>query len=186
MIWLTNKWKEYVEKLNTLEARRNFIVYIDETNINLFLRRNFGRSFKGTRCSTLVPTSTVKNIRIIGAISKERLVCHQRRRGCYLKETCFTWVRNLLLRVPEATGNSSCLWQRSCHNCLESAFEEDDYEGVSPQDCSVQRSSQYIEECWSVLKAAMKREVAATLEGMWTSTRPGVSQAEHHMSIWKQ
>ena len=178
------KRKDYVEKLNTLEAQGKCIIYIDETNVNLFLRRNYGRSFKGTRCSTIVPTSKGKNIHIIGAISKEGLVYHERRRGCYLKETCFTWVRNMLRRVAEPMENIVVVCDNApVHNGLESVFEEDEYEGAW-----LLRAAPYsaplnpIEECWSVLKAAMKREIAATMEDMLTSTHPGVSQAEHRMT----
>ena len=37
------KRKVYVEKINILEALEKIIIYIDETNVNEFLRIIFGR-----------------------------------------------------------------------------------------------------------------------------------------------
>ena len=51
-----------------------FIVFMDESNCNLFLRRREGRSRKGTRCTVKTPTSKGKNVHMIGAISKQGLV----------------------------------------------------------------------------------------------------------------
>ena len=45
-------------------------VSIDETNVNLFLKRTQSRSRKGTRCSVIAPTPKGKNVLVIGAISQ--------------------------------------------------------------------------------------------------------------------
>ena len=55
---------EYVTNLMAANASKH-VIYIDETNINLFLRRGAGRSRKGTRCSVKTPTARGKNVHIV-------------------------------------------------------------------------------------------------------------------------
>ena len=71
----------YVNRLLAFQGNGKKIIYMDETNVNLFLRRKHGRNKKGTRCSVKSPTSRGKNIHIIGAISQTGLLYWERRRG---------------------------------------------------------------------------------------------------------
>ena len=50
-------------------------------NYDFFLRRSFGRSRKGTRCTVKAPTSKGKNV--IGGISQTGLLYFERRRGSF-------------------------------------------------------------------------------------------------------
>lgn len=61
--------KEYVNKLNDFIQAGYDVVWIDETNFNLFCRRNFGRSKVGNRAVQTLPASRGPNIHLIGAIS---------------------------------------------------------------------------------------------------------------------
>ena len=47
---------------------------LDETNSNLFLRRKYGGSKKGTRCSARCPISKGKNMHVICVISQIKLI----------------------------------------------------------------------------------------------------------------
>ena len=49
-------------------------IYVDETNVNSFLRRTQGRSRKGIRCCVKAPTSRGQNRHIISGISQTGLV----------------------------------------------------------------------------------------------------------------
>ena len=64
----------YVNRLLAFQGNGKKIIYMNETNVNLFLCRKLGRRQKGTRCSVKSPTSRGKNIHIIGAISQTGLL----------------------------------------------------------------------------------------------------------------
>ena len=82
------------------------VIYIDETNLNLFLRRHFGRDRKWTRCSVKAATSRDKNVYIIiGGICQSGFVYWERRRGSYKKEDWNEWLRALLRIVDEPITN---------------------------------------------------------------------------------
>ena len=87
---------EYVSAHMAAVGHGKVMIYVDETNINLFLRRSCGRSKKGTRCLVKTPTSKGKNLHIIGAITQTGLVFWERRRGSYTKEECHEWTRRML------------------------------------------------------------------------------------------
>lgn len=175
------KRKAFVEAVQNEEDNGKHIIYIDETNINLFIRRNFGRAPKGTKCIVQCPTSRGKNIHIIGAISKQGLVYSQKRRGSYRKDDCCAWLKAMLLRVTEPLDRVVVVCDNAPVHCaLETVFEEDPF-----SEAKLLRLAPYsapinpIEECWSVLKAGMKREIAATMSEMLSSSHPGVTQTEH-------
>ena len=79
------KRREYVEKIMNRIGIGKTVVYIDETNVNLFLRRSQGRARKGMRPMVKCPTSRGKNIHILGGISQHGIVYWERRRGSYKK-----------------------------------------------------------------------------------------------------
>ena len=163
-----------------------FIVYIDESNFNLFLRRTQGRSRKGTRCSVKAPTARGKNIHVIGGICPTGLVYWERRRGSYLKQDCHQWLRNLLLQLQEPLQNVVIVCDNApVHSELELVAEEEEFEGVE-----ILRLAPYsaplnpIEECWSVLKSHVKQEMAATMPQMLNATLPaGMTQVEFRLQF---
>ena len=83
------KRRDYVQALMDKMGQGKFIIFIDESNCNLFLRRTQGSSRKGTRCSVKSPTSKGKNIHIIAGISQQGLVHWERRRGNYKRDDCW-------------------------------------------------------------------------------------------------
>lgn len=101
------KRAEYVTSLMEAQGQGKTIIYMDESNVNLFLRRACGRSRKGTRCCVKAPTSKGQNVHIIGAISQTGLVYWERRRGSFKKAECKEWVRHMLRA-------SHCRWRSWC------------------------------------------------------------------------
>ena len=99
------KRAEYCSSLLSYIGAGKYVIYIDETNFNLFLRRSEGRSRRGTRCSVKAPTSKGKNVHVIGAVSQTGLVYWERRRGSYKKPDCQEWLRSVLRRVDEPLTN---------------------------------------------------------------------------------
>ena len=160
------------------------IIYMDESNCNLFLRRTFGRSRKGTRCTIKTPASKGKNIHVIAAITQTGLVHWERKRGSFLKRDCQEWLRNMLRKVLEPMCNVVVVLDNApVHSDLEIVLEEEEFNG-----CTLLRLAPYsaplnpIEECWSVFKSHMKREISSSLVEMLSSVPdPQVTQTEHRM-----
>ena len=57
--------KEFLTKLLSYEAQQKTIIYLDETNFNVFCRRAYGRSKIGDRCRSVKPASKGHNLTII-------------------------------------------------------------------------------------------------------------------------
>ena len=68
------KRAEYTRHVTEAVGAGKTAIYIDETNINLFLRRTEGRSLKGTRCSVKAATARGPNVHLIGAMTQTGLV----------------------------------------------------------------------------------------------------------------
>ena len=60
--------KLYVETLLNYRSQEFPVVYVDETNFNLFISRSQGRSMAGSRVNVIRPASRGRNIHLIGAI----------------------------------------------------------------------------------------------------------------------
>lgn len=177
------KRAEYVEQLMAFIGEGKTIVYIDETNCNLFLRRNVGRSRKGTRCCVKAATSKGKNIHIIAGISQTGLVYWERRRGSYNNADCCEWLRRLLRSMDEQMDRVVIVCDNApAHTNLELVPDEDEFHGVT-----ILRAAPYsaplnpIEECWSVVKASMKRQMAATFAEMMAVPPGDTTQTEYRL-----
>lgn len=182
------KRRDYVQALMDKMGQGKFIIFIDESNCNLFLRRTQGRSRKGTRCSVKIPTSRGKNVHIIGGISQQGLVYLERRRGSYRRDDCCDWLRRMLRAVPEPLNNVVIVCDNApVHSALETVFEEEEFSGAillraSPYSAPINP----IEECWSIMKANMKRLLANRMTEMLGSTPEGMTQTEHRLSFLEQ
>lgn len=69
-----NKQKraKYVEDLNAYIASGKQIIWIDETNYNLFCRKTRGCSRRGSRSILLMPTSRGPNMHLTGVLMKRK------------------------------------------------------------------------------------------------------------------
>ena len=173
------KRAEFVKKVMDANGEGKTVLYIDETNCNLFVRRSQGRSRRGL---VKVATSKGANVHVIGAISQTGLVYWERRRGSFRKEECREWLRRALRQCPQPMDRIVVVCDNApVHNDIESVAAEPEFEGVE-----ILRMAPYsaplnpIEECWSAFKAAMKRSMAVTFDDMM-STRDGLSQTEHRL-----
>ena len=172
----------FVRKVMEANGAGKTILYMDETNVNLFLRRSEGRSRRGTRCSVKTATSKGDNIHVIGAINQTGLVYWERRRGSFRKDDCCEWLRRALRHCPEPMDSIVVVCDNApVHTDLETVQTEPEFEGVE-----VIRTAPYsaplnpIEECWSAMKAAMKSSMAASFDQMMTP-ETGLTQTEHRL-----
>ena len=173
----------YTRRLMELIGGGKTVIYIDETNCNLFLRRKEGRSRRGTRCSVKSAAAQGPNVHIIGAMTQTGLVHWQRKRGSYRKDDCVDWLREVLMHCPEDPRDLVVVCDNApVHTALEEAFEE---EGVFA-GAELLRLAPYsspmnpIEIIWSAVKASLKRELAASLDQA-LNTQPGLTQGEHRL-----
>ena len=179
------KRRDYVQSLMDKMGQGKFIIFIDESNCNLFLRRTQGRSWKGTRCSVKSPTSKGKNTHIIAGISQQGLVHWERRRGNYKRDDCCEWVRRMLRAVTEPFHNVVVVCDNAPVHCaLETVFDDEEFSGAT-----LLRASPYsapinpIEECWSIMKAQMKRILATRMANLLNSTPEGMTQTEYRLTF---
>lgn len=177
------KRANYVAKAMDYIGNGKTLIYIDETNCNLFLRRNFGRSFKGTRCSVKAPTSKGKNVHIVAGITQTGLTYWKKRRGSYKKEDCCEWFRCLLRQVTEPMTSTVIVCDNApIHVSLENVLNEEAFQGAT-----LLRLAPYsaplnpIEECWSVVKSEIKKLLNVTRNEILEHTPPGITQTEHRL-----
>ena len=173
---------QYVRRLMEYTGSGKTVVYIDESNCNLFLRRSEGRSKRGTRCSVKAAAARGPNVHIIGAITQTGLVYWQRKRGSYRKDDCAEWLREVLRRCPESPEEILVVCDNApVHSDLERIFDEDEFTGarllrLAPYSAPLNP----IEIVWSSVKAVMKREMSVTFYQM-LDTEAGLTQAEHRL-----
>lgn len=98
-----NKLKraQYVQTLNRYIEQGKQIVWIDETNFNLFCRRTRGRARVGSRAVQLLPAARGPNVHLIGAISTAGVVTMERRRGSFTANLAYNWAITLLQHWQE-------------------------------------------------------------------------------------
>ena len=94
-----NKTKsQFVQSiLAVMREENSHVVYVDETNRNLFSKREYGRSAIGKRAVSRLPASKGLNIHILGAISQNGLEYWEKRRGNYFKRLIRILIGNGIL-----------------------------------------------------------------------------------------
>lgn len=173
----------YVTSVMEALGQGKTVVYMDESNVNLFIRRGCGRSRKGTRCSVKAPASKGHNVHIIGAISQTGMVYWERRRGSFRKEDCKNWVRCMLRASQCPMGRLVLVCDNApCHSGLEEVFEEDEFRGavllrMGPYSAPLNP----IEEVWSVVMADIKRRMSSSMANLLRPTPSDITQGEHRM-----
>lgn len=158
--------RDYVQQLLNYQADNMAILYMDETNFNLFISRKQGRSLKGTRCRHISAGSRGANIHVIGCIGNLGLIYHQIRRGSFQKPQANEFLRNCLRAAREMYQTPVVLVADNapCHADFERIFREEEFNDnhllrLSPYSPSINP----IELAWSSLKAAVKRNLAIQL-----------------------
>ena len=99
------KRSDYMTKLfHEKSEGRRIIVWIDETNFNLFNKRREGRSRIGSRASLIVPASKGANLHRIGAMTSTAVILFCTRRGAFKSGDCITWFEELIIGACEQQG----------------------------------------------------------------------------------
>ena len=81
---------EYVEAISAHMQDNKTIIWMDETNVNLYRRRTQGRAPTGQRAAVALPGSKGPNVHVIGAITNFQVVKWSRLRGAFRSQSAKT------------------------------------------------------------------------------------------------
>ena len=179
----------FVQRIMELTGAQKEILYQDETNVNLFCRRSYGRARRGQPCRVTVPTSRGPNVHCWGLLSKQGIVYSRVCRGSIKRERyreIMSSALQELLNTRESLQNVVIVIDNApSHSCIEEIAQEERFNGLT-----ILRMSPYsaplnpIEYLWSALKSKVKSEMARKLsEILDSSTNADLTQSEHRLRI---
>ena len=158
-----NKQKraEYDRNINEHITNGRQIVWLDETNFNLFCRKKQGRARRGKRAIMKVPASKGLNIHLIAAISTTNVVMIETRRGSFKADSCNEWMLamfhqwvtsgNRLEDLVVVTDNAPC------HARLQRVFDNSPAQLLRLGPYSPMLNP--VETIWSKIKSNVKNAI---------------------------
>lgn len=182
-----NKQKRchYAQKLLQYQSQNIPIIYMDETNFNLYISRKKGRSLKGSRCTNIAAGGRGSNVHVIGCIGSMCLIHHEIRRGAFKKPEANEFVRQCLRNAQNLYLSKVVLVidNAPCHKSVEEIFDEDEF-----TEHQLLRLGPYspmfnpIEYAWSAFKAAVKAGLALQLQDILIGDdRDDTTQTEYRL-----
>lgn len=176
---------EYVRQLLLYQADNIPIVYMDETNFNLYISRTKGRSKKGTRCTHIAAGSRGSNIHTIGCIGNMGLIHHEIRRGSFKKPELKEFIRQCLQNAQNLYESAVVMIMDNapCHSTIEEVFQENDFVHhhllrLSPYSPMLNP----IEFAWSDLKSSVKADLAIQMPHIIANeNRANITQTEYRL-----
>jgi transposase len=184
---VANKTKRrlYVEAVMAALGAEKHIVYIDESNVNLFCTRTIGRSKVGQRATITLPGSKGPNVHMLAGLTQQGLVNFTRRRGAYHHGDANEWMKELLDELFKqgfsGEGVALVIDNAPCHSRVEQIKEQAEYSKVD-----IIRLAPYspalnpIEMAWSAIKARIKASIA---EGLREPQPQGLTKTEHRLRV---
>ncbi|KAH9093370.1 hypothetical protein LEN26_018334 [Aphanomyces euteiches] len=174
----TNKFKrrEFAEQLKKHQSQGDLIVYYDETNFNVYCKRNRGRSKAGTRATTVLPPSKGPNLQVQCAVSAELgLVCYRLERGSIKMDQNAAFVDEIYQTVKANSTWRDHFQDKRIVIVLDNApaHSQTEVRVVQHDDMTLLRLGPYspmlnpIESCFSVLKANIKGYLARHTSAMF-------------------
>lgn len=191
--------RAYVSTLNNYIRDGKQVVWVDETNFNLFVRRRVGWSKVGHRTVVPLPSSRGPNIHLIGGIASSGIIKMNTRRGSFRWENVNEWMQGLL---EQWTSNGFLLRDlvvvvdnAPSHSRLSEVFQ--DNEAVLLRLGPYSPMLNPIETIWAKVKAHVKTQIRVPqvtgpqmqeqrlsyLEGLITNSIPTITPADCARSI---
>jgi transposase len=181
--------RDYIAQLLQLTGANKIIVYVDETNFNLFCRRTVGRALRGNRSVVRLPNSKGPNLQIIGAITSTGLLHWERRRGSFTVELFNAWLRRCLVSAIGAgilpQDVVVVIDNAPAHSRAQSVFQEPQFNGAT-----LLRLAPYspmlnaIETVWSGVKSHVKRSMETRFTQLLAGDPAGVlNQGEFRLQF---
>ena len=182
------KRMQYLEALFDARVNGRTLIWIDETNFNLYCRRKEGRSKIGTRAAVVLPSSKGANLHCIGAMSDSRMILFTTRRGAFKHADFNEWVEELLTVCTNQGVERPTL---IVDNAPAHARAETVVEGH--EDVQLLRLAPYsyllnpIELVWSVLKSHIKQSMRQRMHEILQIQRArALGIAEQRMRILEE
>ncbi|GMF33932.1 unnamed protein product [Phytophthora fragariaefolia] len=153
--------RDYVVDFLTYKSEGKKIVFVDETNFNLWCSRRRGRSLKWKR---VVDKSTARkgsNIHVVVCISEDGLAYSEKRFGSFMSDRCSEFIRRMLWHIGQTAPLDNVVLvcdNDSCHTNIEEVFKEDEF-----LVANLLRLGPYspmlnpIENCFSAFKSMVKQ-----------------------------
>jgi len=177
--------RDFARQLLNYQADNVPLLFMDETNFNLYISRSQGRSKKGTRCRHITAGSRGANIHVIGCISNMGLIHYEVKRGSFKKPDAKEFVRNCLTNASNVYQTPVVLIidNAPCHAGVEEVFQEENFSNnyllrLSPYSPMLNA----IEHAWSTLKAGVKRDLANQIHQILNNeNRANITQSEYRL-----
>ena len=140
------------------------IIFMDETNFNLFCKRTKGWARRGDRATMTLPNSKGPNLHLISGFTSTALVGFTTRRGSFKADDADEWLRQLLRDRAEDHDLSNVVIicdNAPCHSHFERVISEQEFSGtellrLAPYSCMLNP----IENIWSKVKNYVKTSLA--------------------------
>ena len=160
---MQEKRVDYWEKVRDIDAKD--LIFVDESGVNLAMTRTHGRSLRGERVRGSKPQLIGKNISLIGALSKEKVVAFREIYGAVNGITFEAFIIRDL--VPK-------LWKNACVIMDNASIHQSKIvrEAIEKVGAKLIYLSPYspefspIENCWSKVKAILRKTKARTYKDL--------------------
>ena len=174
--------KAFVEKILSVQSNNTPIVYMDETNFNIYISRTEGRSKVGERCNVKFPNSKGKNVHLIGAIGPNGFKEFQLMRGSFTNESANDFVRSVIRKARDHYNMNVCIVidNAPCHSRVENILNESEFYGST-----ILRLGPYspmlnpIEQLWSSVKSVVKSDLAKKMPEILQNVGRGEESIEN-------
>ena len=98
---------EYVQLISKRMLQNKTIIWMDETNINLYCRRTRGRAPAGQRAVVALPGSKGSNVHVIGVLTNFQVVKWSRLQGAFRSQRAKDWFANMMLQhLPQGSTST--------------------------------------------------------------------------------
>ncbi|KAG2884865.1 hypothetical protein PC129_g23429 [Phytophthora cactorum] len=187
---MTNKQKRraYLHQLQQYQAMGKVILYMDETNFNLWSSRTRGRSLRGRRAVKKVFAGGGQNMHVIACNSENGLVHYETNFGSNRHANTNDFIRALLRRIRDSSELTLAdvvlvIDNAPCHCRAESVFEEEEF-----LDATLLRLGPYspmlnpIENVFSMFKASVKAFLREQRRAI-LSVPNGVTMKDHRQAF---
>ena len=101
---------EYVQRISVDMRENKTIIWMDETNINLYCRRTQARAPAGQRAAVALPGCKGPNVHVIGAITDFQIIKWSRLRGAFRSQSAKDWLADMLQHLPYGNDFLLCLF----------------------------------------------------------------------------
>ena len=97
---------EYIQQISTHMLQNKTIIWMDETNIDLYCQCTQGRAPAGQRAVVALPGSKGPNVHVIGTITNFQVVKWSRLQGAFRSQSAKDWLADMLQHLPQGSTST--------------------------------------------------------------------------------